>query len=47
MAVSITWLLPMSFPQRLTQTRKSQRLTQQGLADAAGLHINQNRLGPT
>jgi len=43
MAASITRLLPMSFPERLTQTRKSQGLTQQSLADAAGLHINQIR----
>jgi transcriptional regulator with XRE-family HTH domain len=43
MAVSITWLLPMNFPNRLAQIRKSQGLTQQGLADAAGLHINQVR----
>jgi transcriptional regulator with XRE-family HTH domain len=43
MAVSITWLLPMSFSKRLAETRKSQGLTQQGLADAAELHINQVR----
>lgn len=43
MAVSITWLLPMNFSTRLTQIRKSQGLTQQGLADAAELHINQIR----
>lgn len=43
MVVSITWLLPMSFPDRLIQIRKSQGLTQQGLADAAKLHINQVR----
>ena len=39
----ITWLIPMNFPARLIQIRKSQGLTQQGLADAAELHINQIR----
>ena len=43
MGSSITWLLPMNFPTRLIQTRKSQGLTQQALADAAELHINQIR----
>jgi len=43
MAVTITWLLPVSFSAKLIQIRKSQGLTQQGLADAAGLHINQIR----
>ena len=43
MVVSITWLLPMNFPTRLAKIRKSQGLTQQGLADAAELHINQIR----
>ena len=43
MAVTITWLLPMSFSAKLIRIRKSQGLTQQGLADAAGLHINQIR----
>ena len=43
MVVSITWLLPMNFPTRLATIRKSQGLTQQGLADAAELHINQVR----
>lgn len=33
----------MNFSTRLIQIRKSQGLTQQGLADAAGLHINQIR----
>ena len=31
----------MSFPARLIQTRKAQGLTQQGLADAASVHVNQ------
>ncbi len=43
MAITITWLLPMNFSARLLQIRKSQGLTQQGLADAAKLHINQIR----
>jgi len=43
MATTITWLLPMNFSTRLLQIRKSQGLTQQGLADAAKLHINQIR----
>lgn len=43
MVVSINWLLPMNFSNRLTEVRKSQGLTQQGLAEAAQLHINQIR----
>lgn len=43
MAVSINWLLPMSFSAKLAQIRKSQGLTQQALADSAELHINQIR----
>ena len=43
MVVSVTWLLPMNFPDRLTTIRKSQGLTQQSLSEAAGLHINQIR----
>lgn len=31
----------MNFPARLIKIRKSQGLTQQGLADAAKLHVNQ------
>lgn len=31
----------MHFPQRLMQLRKQQALTQQALADAVGLHVNQ------
>ncbi len=41
MVVSVKWLLPMNFPARLIKIRKSQGLTQQGLADAAQLHVNQ------
>lgn len=43
MGNSIIWLLPMNFPTRLIQIRKAQGLTQQGLADAAEVHINQIR----
>ena len=43
MAVTIHWSLPMHFPNQLAHIRKSQGLTQQGLADAAELHINQIR----
>jgi len=39
---NIRWL-PMHFSSRLLQIRKAQGLTQQGLADAAELHINQIR----
>ncbi len=35
------WLDPMQFPARLIRFRKEQGLTQQGLADAAQLHVNQ------
>lgn len=41
MAISITWLLPMNFPARLIQYRKDLGLTQQGLADAADIHVTQ------
>lgn len=43
MAVSINRWLPMHFSARLLQIRKAQGLTQQGLGDAAQLHINQIR----
>ena len=43
METSITWLLPMNFPNRLAQIRKAQGLTQINLADASELHINQIR----
>jgi len=39
--VVINWALPMNFPARLTQLRKEQGYSQQRLADAVGLHINQ------
>jgi transcriptional regulator with XRE-family HTH domain len=41
MGISIIWLLPMSFPSRLIHIRKAQGLTQQGLAEASELHVNQ------
>jgi len=31
----------MHFPSRLIQIRKNRGMTQQGLADAAGIHVNQ------
>lgn len=37
------WFLPMHFPARLIQLRKANDLTQQALADAAPLHVNQIR----
>jgi len=37
------WFLPMSFPARLIQLRKALGQTQQGLSDAAQLHVNQIR----
>ena len=37
------WRLPMHFPARLIQLRKAADLTQQGVADAASLHVNQIR----
>jgi transcriptional regulator with XRE-family HTH domain len=43
MAVFITSLLPMNFPILLLKARKAQGLTQNALAEAAGLHINQIR----
>jgi len=43
MTINIDHLLPMSFPAKLIQIRKSQGLTQQALADTAKIHINQIR----
>jgi transcriptional regulator with XRE-family HTH domain len=37
------WFLPMNFPARLIQVRKARGLTQQELAEAAQLHVNQIR----
>lgn len=39
----ILWRLPMNFPARLIQLRKAAGFTQQNLADAAELHVNQIR----
>ncbi len=39
----IQWLLPMNFPVQLVQLRKQHGLSQQRLADAVGLHVNQVR----
>jgi len=35
------WIIPMNFPARLIQLRKQHGFTQQGLADAIELHVNQ------
>ncbi len=43
MAAVTVWFLPMHFPARLIQLRKALGLTQQGLASAAELHVNQIR----
>ncbi len=43
MAAITVWFLPMHFPARLIQLRKALGLTQQGLASAAELHVNQIR----
>jgi len=37
----IIWSVPMNFPTRLAQLRKNQGYSQQRLADAVGMHINQ------
>lgn len=43
MPVMTLWFLPMHFPTRLIQQRKAQGWTQQELASAAELHVNQIR----
>lgn len=43
MVTHSAWRLAMGFPTQLVDIRKSQGLTQQGLADTAALHINQIR----
>lgn len=43
MSPILHWLIPMSFPAKLAQLRKQQGLSQQRLADAVGLHVNQVR----
>jgi transcriptional regulator with XRE-family HTH domain len=39
--LATTALLAMTFPERLVEIRKSRTLTQQGLADLAGIHLTQ------
>ena len=42
MGVIHLWqLITMNFPKRLLATRKAQGFTQQSLADAVGMHVNQ------
>ena len=41
MSNSVIWLLPMDFVKRLVTLRKKHGLTQQALADAIELHVNQ------
>ena len=41
MGNSVFWLLPMEFVKRLIELRKLRGLTQQALADAIELHVNQ------
>ena len=41
MAVTIHFILPMSFPQRLTALRKERGFTQQQMADKIGMHVSQ------
>ncbi len=43
MSCVVEWSVPMSFPARLIQLRKDQGLSQQRLAEAVGLHVNQVR----
>lgn len=43
MGCSTRWSLPMDFPARLIQLRREQNLTQQALADAVTIHVNQIR----
>ena len=41
MAIPLMWWLPMNFPTQLIQLRKERKLTQQQMADAVGIHVNQ------
>lgn len=43
METTIIWLLPMEFVKRLIELRKQRGLTQQALADAIELHVNQTK----
>lgn len=40
-SVPLRALLPMNFPAQLIQLRRQHHLTQQALADAVGVHVNQ------
>lgn len=39
--ITLWWVLAMHFPKQLARLRKEQGYTQQTLADAVGLHVNQ------
>jgi len=41
MAISIHFILPMSFPERLAALRKEYGFTQQQMADKIGMHVSQ------
>ena len=41
MAIATTFILPMSFPQRLIALRKERGFTQQQMADKIGMHVSQ------
>ena len=41
MAYLDRWLAAMSFAERIVSLRKQQKLTQQGLSDATGIHVQQ------
>ncbi len=43
MGCYLQWPFPMDFPARLIQLRHAQALTQQALADAVEIHVNQIR----
>jgi len=38
---NLTWLITMSFSRRLSQIRKSKKLTQQQMADTISIHVSQ------
>jgi len=38
---SINWILTMGFSKRLSSLRKNRKLTQQKMADIAGIHVSQ------
>lgn len=38
---TVMWIVSMNFPARLTRLRKDQGYSQQRLAEAVGLHVNQ------